>query len=85
LQRTPDAERVEALFCENDILTLVALESLWDAAGNPPLAVVGFDDIDEAASAGWQLTTYSQRLDLLMEEALNRLIDRASCAFGVRI
>jgi len=75
LQRTPAAERIEALFCENDILALGALESLRDAAGQPPLAVVGFDDIDEAASAGWQLTTYSQRLDLLMEEALNRLID----------
>lgn len=75
LQRTSAAERIEALFCENDILALGALESLRDAADNPPLAVVGFDDIDEAASAGWQLTTYSQRLDLLMAEALNRLID----------
>ncbi|WP_187143691.1 MULTISPECIES: hypothetical protein [Pantoea] len=33
-------------------MTLVALESLRDAAGNPLLAVSGFDDIDEAASVG---------------------------------
>nr|WP_253718534.1 hypothetical protein [Serratia marcescens] len=39
------------------------------------MAVVGFDDIDEAGSANWALTSYSQRIDRLVEEALNRLID----------
>ena len=75
LLATPVAERIEALFCENDILALGAMEAQRDTAPNNRIAVVGFDDIDEAAAPGWQLTTYSQRLDRLMAEAINRLID----------
>ncbi|MEN4559737.1 LacI family DNA-binding transcriptional regulator [Pantoea agglomerans] len=74
LLQTSAPERIEALFCENDVLALGAMEALRDAGHEPAIAVVGFDDIDEASAPGWQLTTYSQRLDLLMEEALNRLI-----------
>lgn len=75
---SPPSARIDALFCENDVLALGAMEALRDAADKPALAVVGFDDIDEAAAPGWQLTTYSQRIDLLMEEALNRLISGKS-------
>lgn len=78
LLETPQPERIEALFCENDVLALGVMEALRDAGEKSALAVMGFDDIDEAASPGWQLTTYSQRLDLLMEEALNRLISGKS-------
>lgn len=78
LLETPDSERIEALFCENDVLALGVMEALRDAGEKSAIAVVGFDDIDEAAAPGWQLTTYSQRLDLLMEEALNRLISGKS-------
>lgn len=46
------------------------------------MAVVGFDDIDEAGSANWALTSYSQRIDRLVEEALNRLIDNRATADG---
>lgn len=74
----PAPERIGALFCENDVLALGAMEALRDEADRPNIAIVGFDDIDEAAAPGWQLTTYSQRLDLLMEEALNRLISGKS-------
>ena len=48
------------------------------------MAVVGFDDIDEAGSANWALTSYSQRIDRLVEEALNRLIDNRATADGAR-
>lgn len=78
LLEMPAPERIGALFCENDVLALGAMEALRDAADRPDIAIVGFDDIDEAAAPGWQLTTYSQRLDLLMEEALNRLISGKS-------
>ena len=74
LQHASESERIDALFCENDELALGVMAALRDRAEKPAIAVVGFDDIDEAAAPGWQLTTYSQRLDLLMEEALNRLI-----------
>ncbi|WP_187496752.1 substrate-binding domain-containing protein [Erwinia aphidicola] len=74
LLETPPPERIEALFCENDILALGAIEALRSTVKKINIGVVGFDDIDEAAGPGWQLTTYSQRLDLLVKEALNRLL-----------
>lgn len=76
------ADRIDALFCENDALALGALEALREGAGNKHMAVVGFDGIDEAALPGWQLTTWSQRIDLLIEEALNRLIDERATPAG---
>lgn len=78
LLETPAYERIEALFCENDILALGAMEALRGVAEKNAIAVVGFDDIDEAAAPAWQLTTYSQRLDLLVKEALNRLLSGKS-------
>ncbi|MEM8267038.1 LacI family transcriptional regulator, partial [Morganella morganii] len=36
----------------------------------------------EAGSANWALTSYSQRIDRLVEEALNRLIDNRATADG---
>lgn len=75
LQSVPAEQRVDALFCENDILALGVLEALRLSGQQGQIAVVGFDDIDDAAAEGWQLTTFSQRIDLLITEALNRLID----------
>jgi hypothetical protein len=37
------------------------------------MAVVGFDDIDEVGTVNWAMASYSQRIDRLVEEALNRL------------
>jgi len=76
-------QRVDALFCENDILALGALTALKEHAGNRFMAVVGFDDIDEASLSSWQLTTFNQRLDLIVNEALNRLIDGKATPGGV--
>ncbi len=78
----PD-QRIDALFCENDVLALGAMAALREGAGNKFMAVVGFDDIDEASLPGWQLTTFSQRIDLIITEALNRLIDGRATAGGV--
>ncbi|MDF7659168.1 LacI family DNA-binding transcriptional regulator [Erwiniaceae bacterium L1_54_6] len=83
LNANAPADRIDALFCENDALALGALEALREGAGNKHMAVVGFDGIDEAALPGWQLTTFSQRIDLLIEEALNRLIDERATPGGV--
>ncbi|WP_052206205.1 LacI family DNA-binding transcriptional regulator [Pantoea rodasii] len=76
-------QRIDALFCENDILALGALAALRDHAGNRFMAVVGFDDIEEASLPSWQLTTFSQRIDLIVTEALNRLIDERATPGGV--
>lgn len=72
---TPPAERIEALFCENDVLALGAMAASQVLAPEWRLAVAGFDDIEEAGAMNWQLTTFSQRIDKLVNEALNRLID----------
>lgn len=70
-----DRPRVEALFCENDVLALGALAAQRELAPDSSIAIVGFDDIEEADAPNWQLTTYSQKIDRLVNEALNRLID----------
>ncbi|ANG63805.1 LacI family transcriptional regulator [Marinobacterium aestuarii] len=68
----PDT-RLEALFCENDILAIGALDALRSRAEAIPLAVVGFDDIELAASPSYGLTTYHQPLQQLVDEAIRRL------------
>ena len=75
LDATSAGERVDALFCENDILAIGALQALRER--DLTMGIVGFDNIDEAAAPEWQLTTYDQRRERLVEEALNRLIDAA--------
>lgn len=74
IESTPPAERIEALFCENDILALGVMDQQMQL-GLPALGIAGFDDIDEAGSASRQLTTVSQRVDRQIHEALNRLLD----------
>jgi len=75
LLEMPVSERIDVLFCENDILALGAMAAQRDISPNMRLALVGFDDIEESEIPGCDLTTYSQRLDLLINEALSRLID----------
>lgn len=67
------ASPVDAMFCENDVLALGATDALREQ--NVSMAIVGFDDIDEASSSAWQLTTFSQGIENIITEALNRLID----------
>lgn len=64
---------LDALFCENDILAIGALDALQvsDLAGR--IAVVGFDDIGLAAAPAYQLTTYRQPMKAMIAEAIRRL------------
>jgi DNA-binding LacI/PurR family transcriptional regulator len=79
LDAVPPTDRVDALFCENDILALGALEALQVSGRSQQVAIVGFDDIDEAGAPGWQLTSYSQHTERLIAEAINRVTeDRAT-------
>ena len=79
IEATPPSERIDALFCENDILALGVMDQQM-LLGLPPLGIAGFDDIDEAGSASRQLTTVSQRVDRQIHEALNRLLDSTASA-----
>lgn len=73
LERTAEQERIEALFCENDVLAIGALDALRESGNEGSIAIVGFDDIEQAASPSYQLTTVRQPLELLVDEAIGRL------------
>lgn len=75
IAHTPPEKRIDALFCENDVLALGAMAVRSVQAPDWNLGIAGFDDIEEAGALNWQLTTFSQRIDRLVNEALNRLID----------
>ncbi|WP_129544615.1 LacI family DNA-binding transcriptional regulator [Serratia sp. 1D1416] len=73
LTATPPAQRVEAIFCENDILAIGAIDALRATPGAAPIAVVGFDDIELAASPSYQLTTYRQPMQALVADGIHCL------------
>ncbi|MDO6407184.1 substrate-binding domain-containing protein [Pantoea phytobeneficialis] len=75
LKKARASERINALFCENDVLAFGAMQAVRDFGQGVHIGVVGFDDVDEARSSGWHLTSWAQRRDLLVAEALNRLLD----------
>jgi len=75
LKNTWASERVDALFCENDVLAFGAMQAIRDFGQGAHIGVVGFDDVGEARSSMWNLTTWAQRCDLQITEALNRLLD----------
>lgn len=78
LLSTPADERVDALFCENDVLAIGALEAMYELDAYHEIAIVGFDGIEEADSPVWELTTYNQNTEKLIEEAINRLTEGKS-------
>ena len=75
LLATHPADRIDALFCENDVLAIGAIQAVRDFGQGTHIGIVGFDDIIEARSTPWNLTTWSQRADLQITEAIHRLID----------
>ncbi|WP_052130661.1 LacI family DNA-binding transcriptional regulator [Erwinia typographi] len=78
LKNTPEENRIDALFCENDVLAVGAIQAVRDFGQGAHIGIVGFDDIAEARTTTWELTTWSQRADLQITEAINRLIDGIS-------
>ncbi|KOC90531.1 substrate-binding domain-containing protein [Winslowiella iniecta] len=75
LKQARASERINALFCENDQLAFGALQAVRDFGQGAHIAVVGFDDVDEARSSTWHLTSWTQRCDVQITEALNRLLN----------
>ncbi|ADU71908.1 LacI family DNA-binding transcriptional regulator [Pantoea sp. At-9b] len=75
LRSTPPSARIDALFCENDVLAFGAIEAMRDFDPQLHIGVVGFDDIDEAHASTWQLTSWDQRADRQIAEAISRLLD----------
>lgn len=75
LKQARASERINALFCENDLLAFGAMQAVRDFGQGAHIAIVGFDNVDEARSSTWHLTSWAQRQDLQITEALNRLLD----------
>lgn len=75
LRNTHAEQRIDALFCEDDVLAFGAIQAIRDFAGGQHIGVVGFDGISEAHSPTWDLTTWDQRSDLQIDEAINRLLN----------
>ncbi len=66
-------DRVEAIFCESDILAIGVIDALRYNNIDQSIAVIGFDDIDLASSPSYNLTTYRQPLKPLVLETVKRL------------
>jgi len=75
LESTPRDKRMEAVFCENDILAIGAMDALLACHATGKIAVVGFDDIELASSPAYELTTFRQPMEFLVGEAIQRLLD----------
>ncbi|ANQ23799.1 LacI family transcriptional regulator [Vibrio natriegens] len=74
LKNTPPTEYFEALFCENDIIAMGAIDAIKDHGNGIKIAVVGFDDIDLAAASSYNLTTYRQPRNMIVSKAIDRLL-----------
>jgi DNA-binding LacI/PurR family transcriptional regulator len=70
----------EAVFCFNDLLAIGAMSAATDRGLRIPddLAVVGFDDIEEAAYSNPRLTTIAPDKQAIADTAVELLHDRAS-------
>jgi len=80
LETMPRDLRPEALFCESDILAIGALDALHAANAQRKIAIVGFDDIEMAASPQYELTTFRQPVEYLVSEAIKLIVSPGSAA-----
>lgn len=78
LKQTRAAERIQALFCESDLLAFGAMQAIRDFGQGAHVAVVGFGDVDEARSSTWHLTSWAVNSEQVINAALNRLLE--TCA-----
>lgn len=78
LKQTRAAERIQALFCESDLLAFGAMQAIRDFGQGAHVAVVGCGDLDEAQSSTWHLTSWSVNIERVINHALNRLL--GACA-----
>lgn len=79
LEDTPPTERADVLMCENDILALGALDVARNEFGlavPDDLAIIGYDDIDFSGMAGFNLTTYRQPYEQMVDTLVDMLMGR---------
>ena len=77
------AERPDAIFCANDDMALATIEVARHEFGlevGRELGVAGFDDIEQASWASFDLTTYSLPVDRMIERTVEILLGDAAAA-----
>lgn len=76
LAATPADLRCDLLMCENDILAIGAIEALRGAGVSIPseVAVAGFDDIELAGLKVFDLTTYRQPFEDMVDGLVEMLV-----------
>lgn len=82
LKQTRASERINGLFCENDLLAFGAIQAIRDFGQGVHIGVVGFNDSEDAGSSTWHLTSWAPQTNLLVAEALNRLLDNRADLSG---
>ncbi|MFE2048618.1 LacI family DNA-binding transcriptional regulator [Streptomyces sp. NPDC059459] len=77
-------ERPTAVFCANDLLALGVLQALYEAGLRVPddIAVVGYDDIEFAASAVVPLTSVRRPASVMGRQAGRLLIEDTAHGIG---
>ena len=82
LQTHPDTlARIDGLFCATDLMAIGALDALRIDLGMQVPAdtqVLGYDDIEQASWASYDLSTIRQHVDEQAEAVINLLRDRIS-------
>lgn len=79
LSRTPPAERIDVLMCENDILAFGAMDvarSEFRLQIPNDLAIVGYDDNEFAAAPAYDLTTFRQPVEAMVVTVVDMIIGR---------
>lgn len=76
---TSSSNELDALFVANDHMACAVLDTLrFDLKLKVPkdIAIIGFDDAPPSAWPSYSLTTYSQPVDLMVNEAIDLLLSR---------
>lgn len=78
LKKTRASERIQALFCESDLLAFGAMQAIRDFGQGAHLAVTGFGDSEEARSSTWHLTSWSPDIRQITVSAIERWLGQPS-------
>jgi DNA-binding LacI/PurR family transcriptional regulator len=68
----------DAIFCANDVMALAAIEIARTEFGlevGRQVGIAGFDDIEMSGWPSFQLTTYSQPIDEMVETVTNLILE----------
>jgi len=74
------ADQPTAVFCANDIIAIGALNTAHELGVRVPedIAVVGFDDLEQASWPVFNLSTINVPFDAMLRSAVTMLLDRLS-------